>query len=68
MGLNHFLFIGFYHFPKIEFKVIFLCFSCVRISRTCCGRIAELWRDLIALDGLIVVDTLASSHLDLQSL
>ena len=48
-GLINFFFKGLYPLYKIGFKVIFLCFGCVRISRACCGGRAMLWTCHIAL-------------------
>jgi hypothetical protein len=42
-----FFFKDFYPLYKIGFKVIFLCFCCVRISRCCYSRVAVLWRCLL---------------------
>lgn len=49
----HFLFKGLYHLYKIQFRFIFFCFNCVRISRVFCSGCAVLWRYHIAL-ALIV--------------
>ena len=59
----YFLFKGLYHLYKIGFKVIFLCFSCVRISRAFCSRIAVLDRCHIALDFVDCVLMLDFIHL-----
>jgi hypothetical protein len=40
IGFIHFLYKGLYHLHKNRFKVIFMRFRCVRISRACCSRIA----------------------------
>ena len=40
----HFLFKGLWHLYKVGFKVTFLCFSYVRLPRTCCSLVAVLWR------------------------
>jgi hypothetical protein len=39
-----FFFKGLHHLYAIGFEVIFLCFSCDRISRACCRGVAVLWR------------------------
>jgi hypothetical protein len=59
-GFIHFLFKGLY---KIEFKVIFLCFDCVRISRACYIRVAVLWSCHIVLAFVGSVLALVFSHL-----
>lgn len=41
-GFINFSFKFLYHINKIGFKVISLCFDCVRISRSCCSRISGL--------------------------
>jgi hypothetical protein len=41
-GFIHFIFKGFYYLYKIGFKVIFVSFSCVRISRAYCRQEAVL--------------------------
>ena len=58
----HALFKGLYHLYKIGFKVPFLCFSFIRISRLCCSRIAGLWCP-IALDVINCVLKLSFRHL-----
>jgi hypothetical protein len=48
-GFIHFPFKDQYHLHNIESVVIFLSFSCVRISRVCCSRIAGLCLITVAL-------------------
>ena len=52
-----------YHLYQIGFKVISLCFSCVRISKTCYNRLAVLWRCHIALAFVDQVLLRAFSHM-----
>lgn len=62
----HFLFHlykGHCHLYKIRFKVIFLCFCWVRISRACCSRTAVLWRCHTALALVDCVVMVFFSHL-----
>lgn len=62
-GIYSFLiFTGFCHLYKAWFKVIFLCFGCVRISRDCCSRIAFLCSCPVAL-ALVCILKSSSSHL-----
>ena len=49
-GFIHIFFKGLYHLYKIGFKILFLCFSFMRISRVYCGKIAGLWWCHIAMD------------------
>jgi hypothetical protein len=62
-GFIHFLFKDFHHLYQIGFKVISLCFSCVRISKTCYNRLAVLWRCHIALAFVDQVLLRAFSHM-----
>jgi hypothetical protein len=59
----HVIFKGFYHFYKLGFKFLFLCFSFTRISRVCCSRIAGLWWCYIVLVPIDCVLTLSFRHL-----
>lgn len=47
----------------LGFKVVFLCFSCVRMSRACCSNIIQLFWCCIALAIVDCVLMLALSHL-----
>lgn len=56
-GFIRFFFRGLYHLHKIGFKVIFLRFVCVGISRACYSRIPGFWWCHTALAVLIVFYT-----------
>lgn len=55
-GFIHILFRGLYHLYKLEFKIIFFCFSFLMISRAC-YRIPGLWwcRIVIALVDFVLM-------------
>ena len=66
-GLMQFFFKDIYHLHKIGFKIIFLFFSCVRISGACCNRIAGFqWYCYIVQAVVDCVLMLTSSHLGLD--